>query len=223
MDEPLRQLPLFPLHSVLFPNMLMALHIFEDRYKRMIGYCLDSGSPFGVALIRRGSEAGAGEIEPYLVGTVAHVRDVERLDGGRMNILAQGTERFRVRELDASQPYLVGGVQKIEDAPWRNTVEQARALEMAQDAFQELAEVLTDRLDLRVNVRLASEPSALSFAMAGMLGIEQLERQRLLEVTDTAERFVEMLPLMRTLVAALRGPSLRRGDYQALKEWIQPN
>jgi Lon protease-like protein len=223
VDEQLRPLPLFPLRSVLFPNMLMALHIFEDHYRQMIGYCLDSGSPFGVVLIRHGSEVHEGDVDPYLVGTAAHVRDVEKLDGGRMNVLAQGMERFRVREIDSSQPYLVGMVQKVEDLPWSSTDEEARALELAQDAFQDLADVLTDRLDFRVDVRLADDPSALSFAMAGMLEIEQLGRQHLLEVTDTAERFTEMLPLMRDFVTMLRGPSLHRADYQELKELLHPN
>src|SRR5205814_5524803 len=84
---------LFPLNTVLFPGMPLPLHIFEERYKLMIGRCLEEERPFGVVLIQSGPEVG-GTAVPHRVGTTAHIAAVRRLDDGRMNLIAIGQERF---------------------------------------------------------------------------------------------------------------------------------
>ena len=89
-------LPLFPLNTVLFPGMPLSLHIFEDRYKRMIGECIDSGNPFGVVLIKRGQEANGPLAEPHEIGCTARIIEVEPLSEGRMNIVVLGQKRFRI-------------------------------------------------------------------------------------------------------------------------------
>ena len=89
------ELPLFPLNSVLFPGATLPLHIFEERYKLMIGRCLQSGSPFGVLLIRSGNEVGEAT-EPFEVGTTARIVRVQHLDEGRMNLVCLGEQRFRL-------------------------------------------------------------------------------------------------------------------------------
>ena len=88
-------LPLFPLNCVLFPNELLPLHIFEERYKAMINNCLDGVPEFGVVLIKSGSEVG-GQADPHLVGTVARIRQTQGLDDGRMMIVVVGKQRFHV-------------------------------------------------------------------------------------------------------------------------------
>src|SRR5687768_9701668 len=115
MVEP-APLPLFPLHTVLFPGHPLPLHIFEPRYRLMIGRCLEQSAPFGVVLIRAGLEVGA-PAEPYAVGTRAEIVRHERLDDGRLNLLCVGRERFRVRELIPGEPYLLGLVEELADAP----------------------------------------------------------------------------------------------------------
>jgi uncharacterized protein len=102
-----RELPLFPLQTVLFPGMVLPLHIFEERYKLMIQRCIADERPFGVVLIREGQEVG-GSAEPYEVGTAAIVAGVSYLEGGRMNIVTIGTERFRLHAVRRDLPYLVG-------------------------------------------------------------------------------------------------------------------
>ena len=123
----LKELPLFPLHTVLFPGMVLPLHIFEPRYRQMIGECIKSGEPFGVVLIQEGVEAGGSAI-PYEVGTSAYITQVEELADGRMNIFSIGYQRFRVHELRDSKPYLVG---LVEDYPFAGetqpTVQEAVA------------------------------------------------------------------------------------------------
>ena len=80
------KLPLFPLRTVLFPGMPLALHIFEDRYKEMMRRCIERSSPFGVVLIKHGDEVGPAA-EPYAIGCTARVVQVEPLPEGRMNLL----------------------------------------------------------------------------------------------------------------------------------------
>ena len=104
------ELPLFPLNTVLFPGMPINLHIFEPRYKLMIEQCIQNDEPFGVVLIHKGTEASGPLAEPHPIGCTAQITQVERLDDGRMNILAVGGERFQIRSLNLFEPYLVGTV-----------------------------------------------------------------------------------------------------------------
>ena len=103
-------LPLFPLDAVLFPGMQFKLHIFEERYKLMINRCIDADEPFGIVLIKQGREAIGPRAIPCDVGCTAKISDVQRLPIGRMNILVTGHRRFRIRDIDRSEPYLIGEV-----------------------------------------------------------------------------------------------------------------
>lgn len=105
-------LPLFPLHTVLFPGALLPLHVFEERYRLLVR----EGHDFGVVLIRSGLEVEhAGQAEPRLheVGTRATLVRVEALPDGRYHVLARGQERFRIVSLDHSRPYLTAEVNNI--------------------------------------------------------------------------------------------------------------
>jgi Lon protease-like protein len=88
-----RELPLFPLQTVLFPGMVLPLHIFEARYRTMIDLCLRENKPFGVLLIRDGHEVGGPAIT-YRMGTSAYITQAETLPDGRINILSVGYQRF---------------------------------------------------------------------------------------------------------------------------------
>ena len=105
-----QELPLFPLHVVLFPGGILPLHIFEERYQLMIQLCLEHESPFGVVLIKEGTETGE-PAKPHLVGTAVQILEVNRLDGGRMNLMTSGQYRFEILENQYNLPYLVGRVR----------------------------------------------------------------------------------------------------------------
>lgn len=107
------KLPLFPLNTVLFPGTPVSLHIFEERYKLMIGRCIEANQPFGVALLKNGSEVeGLGpKAEPYSIGCTALISQTQPAGSGRMNITAIGQDRFRILGLEDDQPYLVGSVE----------------------------------------------------------------------------------------------------------------
>ena len=117
------QIPLFPLHTVLAPGIALPLHVFEDRYRQMVRHCLDAPSPFGVVLIRDGSEVAprdgaAQELSIAGVGTFAEIREASRYADGRWDLLAVGTSRFVVREVRTDvEPYLVAEVDPYPDQP----------------------------------------------------------------------------------------------------------
>jgi uncharacterized protein len=104
------ELPLFPLNTVLFPGMPLHLHIFEERYKKMIKLCLDRSVPFGVVLINQGREAYGPLAEPHDVGCTAQIIETQPLTGDRMNIVAIGQERFRTILLDRQKASYINGI-----------------------------------------------------------------------------------------------------------------
>src|SRR5512137_1544687 len=114
MDEAIGviELPLFPLNTVLFPGQMLPLHIFEDRYRLMIRRCLAEDLPFGVVLIKRGSEVGA-EAEPHEVGTIARILKSSHQSDGTIDIVTVGQERFCIDHLIHDQPYLRGEVKTL--------------------------------------------------------------------------------------------------------------
>ena len=108
------ELPLFPLRSVLCPGIALPLHIFEDRYRLMVGRCIEAGDPFGVVLIREGREVGPIASQVATVGTTAAIRQAGRYPDGRLDIVTVGQRRFRIEGVDASsEPYLIGRVSYL--------------------------------------------------------------------------------------------------------------
>ena len=115
------RLPLFPLHTVLAPGIALPLHVFEERYRVMVRRCLDASAPFGVVLIREGSEvaprSGDGaDLAIAGVGTFAEIREASKYADGRWDLLVVGTGRFTVLEVDPiTEPYLVADVEPLPD------------------------------------------------------------------------------------------------------------
>ena len=93
------EIPLFPLPNlVLFPHIVVPLHIFEERYKLLINGCLDTSDIFGLVLLRKDADEES-EQTIHRVGVTVRIVEVERLDEGRMNILCEGENRFRIHRL----------------------------------------------------------------------------------------------------------------------------
>ena len=128
------QIPLFPLHTVLAPGIALPLHVFEERYRALVRHCLDASEPFGVVLIREGSEVaprdgGTQELSIAGVGTFAEIREASRYADGRWDLLAVGTSRFLVREVRTNvEPYLVAEVEPYPDQPGASDPEVAEEL-----------------------------------------------------------------------------------------------
>ncbi len=111
------EIPLFPLHTVLCPGIVLPLHIFEERYRALVRHCLDTGLPFGVVLIRDGREVGQGAASTLAgVGAFAEIRRAGRYPDGRFDLLAAATGRFAIESVDTMKaPYLVADVTPLDD------------------------------------------------------------------------------------------------------------
>ena len=111
----------FP-NLVLFPNIAVSFHIFEERYKLMINGCIDQAEAFGLVLLRSGATEESEETI-HRVGVTARITDVERLDDGRLNIMCEAETRFRISRFTQETPFWKGNVQFFEEEPARESFE----------------------------------------------------------------------------------------------------
>lgn len=222
MGHELEELPLFPLNTVLFPHAQIQLHVFEDRYRELVRACIADDRPFGIVLIRSGGEVGE-PADPYLVGTVVRINEVHHYDDGRMDIYVQGERRFRIRRIDESRPYLVGYVEPVLEHAIDDDERAETLLTQAREEFELLVQRLFERQEFSVQVVFPQDPVTLSFTIANLLSMENLQKQRLLEATDTLERFEELLPVLRNQILEANQPNYYRLASQDLREWITPN
>ena len=135
------ELPLFPLDVVLFPGEDLPLHIFEPRYRLMINECNEQKTPFGIVLVQPNSEHL--KEEPYPVGTIAQIEVLDRLEDGRMNLIARGLQQFRILELHRQTPYLSGLVEVFEDQA-EQVQTQTTSVNQASELFNAYLQVLID-------------------------------------------------------------------------------
>jgi Lon protease-like protein len=190
-----QRLALFPLNVVLFPGMGLPLHIFEERYKEMIGECLEGERRFGVCLIRSGAEVGE-PAEPYLNGTEAEILSARKLGDDRFILMAVGRRRFRVEEITQWRPYVAGQVRFLEaEAP------EGEAFALAEQARGEVVGYLHRMLELAdrtdTPLSLPRDPVALSYAAAALLPIAAPLKQELLEEAATTARLTRILEYLR--------------------------
>jgi Lon protease-like protein len=203
-EQPVRSFPLFPLGIVALPTESLPLHIFEDRYRRMIERCLqaDPGSEereFGIVWL---SEE---ELKP--VGCACEVEQViERLEDGRLNILVRGTRPFRLLERQDELPYPAGVVEFLQEQP--ETLDE-QAAEAARTLYRELVREATDR---------ELEPDELerldAYGMAGTVEFDVAARQQLLELRSENARLRLLAQLLQGAIEHLG--ALERAQARAL-------
>jgi Lon protease-like protein len=205
-------LPLFPLGAVLYPGMLLPLHIFEDRYRRLVRDLLDGPEPrrFGVIAIRKGRETGVEGVQSlYEIGCTATLRRVEEYQDGRFDLVTVGTQRFRLLALDRTLPYLQGEIEMLAD----EAVEPAGAapaVRAVQVAFRGYLDALTERGGATVRVEdLPDEPVLLSFIVAAAMVIDLPERQGLLDEPGVLRRLEAERALLSRETAMLRATTSR--------------
>ncbi len=215
-------LPLFPLGTVLYPGLLLPLHIFEERYLRLVRDLQAGPHPqrFGVIAIRKGRETGVDGISAlYEIGCTATLRQVTELPDGRFDLMTVGTQRFRLAELDQSQPYLQAQVDLLpEDSG--DEAAAAGAAQAVQAAFRGYLDVLAARGAAEVSVNdLPDEPVLLSYLVASSMLIDLSDRQVLLAEPDAVRRLTAERALLSRETAMLRSlgsapvPGLRNSPY----------
>lgn len=197
MRIPERDLPLFPLNTVLFPRSALPLHIFEPRYREMIERCLEEEIGFGVVLIKDGEEVGE-TAEPCSVGTVARILEVKRLQEGRMNLVAMGVVRFRIIQTHLVHPYLSADIERLEDEMGEIHA-LPRVTRVAQQIFVEYMSDLAKSTQSTVgkeNADPPDDPQILSYAIAINLQIPIEEKQTLLEMETVEGRLRHEITLL---------------------------
>lgn len=186
------KIPLFPLDMVLFPGSALPLHIFEERYREMVGECLAAGAPFGV--VRAEGEQMA------LIGCTARVvRVVERYPDGRIDILCEGMRRFEIEALDSSRDFLQAEVQYFEDDGARSTRPQREECAALHYATLHLAGIEAPAIHLDLNRPVAFQ---LADALPSDLGFKQQllgSRSDADRTTKLRDFYNEMLPKLRSV------------------------
>jgi Lon protease-like protein len=209
-------LPLFPLPSVvLFPNVFLPLHIFEPRYRTMVGDALAGDRMIGMVLLQPGWEANyEGRPRVYPVGCSGVITHVETLVDGRYNIVLRGLERFRILNEDDTRSYRLATVAPLAETPLgpddRSAVRQHRArLEALLAPAIEQAGLFKETSSSGLGAAASMPDEDLINALAQYLDLEPVEKQALLEqdgLRRRVESLVELLE-MKLLTARLPAPS----------------
>ena len=185
-------IPLFPLGTVLFPQMILPLRIFEQRYRLMINECLKNDTPFGIILIREGDEVQEGRLgtqaaRPHLVGTLAQITEVTKSVSGAFEITTIGTERFRLIDYHNDQPFMTGDIEL-----WPEEIQPGVELNVevakVRTAFQGYLKVLTELARKEVQMDIPTDPTDLSYFVPNWLQMEMETKQRLLEAPGPIQR-----------------------------------
>lgn len=214
MQIPERDLPLFPLNTVLFPRMPLPLHIFEPRYQEMIARCIHERIGFGVLLIKEGEEVG-GPAETFTVGTVARIVDVQAAEEGRLNLITMGVVRFRLLTTRDEHPYLSGDIERWEDEMGDLKALPRLTRETHRAYINYLAEIgeLMDKDDPPSQAVAPMDPQVLSYTIAANLQIPNPEKQALLEVETVQERLARELEILESERGFLQRVKLMRENF----------
>jgi Lon protease-like protein len=182
------EIGLFPLELVLLPTERVPLHIFEPRYKELVGECLREGREFGLLL-----EDDEGRRE---IGTRAGVVEVLQIfDDGRMNVVVEGRERFRLVELTEGRSFLTGDVEPVDDD---DDPPAATDVERALELFRRLVQVA--EADVEEPEELAD---SVSFELAARIDFGHELKQELLELTSERRRLRRLVALIERAIEAI--------------------
>lgn len=212
------RLPVFPLGTVLFPGLVLPLHIFEERYRALVRHLvgLPAGAPreFGVVAIRAGWEVApagppsrptpsGGEVTLHEVGCTAELRQVTELADGGFDIVTVGRRRFRIAEVDsAAAPYLTAEVEWLPEPADPDEMAGLLAARVISVFRQYLGLIRPDPQE--ISEQLPEDPTVLSHLVAATAALTVADRQRLLAIDDTAARLRAELRLLHREAALLR-------------------
>ena len=190
------EIPIFPLHTVLFPGGQLPLRIFEARYLDMVSRCLKENQGFGVCLIQEGGETGPAKVHP--VGTVAEIGDWSRGDDGLLHILAKGTYRFRMTASHTQEDGLkLGEIEWLGEEPAHTVPESHQALaELLRQFVTQLA------MDMGGAETEYDDARWVGYRLSELLPLSLVQRQYLLEISDPLKRLDILATLVQSLATA---------------------
>ena len=176
-------LPLFPLHTVLFPGGHLPLRIFEQRYIEMVKLAIAEDSPFGICAIREGTETGTPAV-PYSVGTLVRITDWDMPEAGILHVDTQGEERFVIRQI-RTEPngLLVGSVDPVSAEPYSAVPDELRL------AVEILRRIVAEYGADKFPAPPAFDNAAwVGFRLSEVLPLKLSVKQDLLEMNDSVTR-----------------------------------
>lgn len=203
-SQPPREIPIFPLPNVtLFPNMALPLHIFEERYKRMVHDCLQVDRYLGIFLLRQGWEQ-APEPIPYDVGGFGQIARAVKLPTGNFEIVVRGLGRVRVTSYIQEIPYRRALVELLED----EGDDSAELRNQAASMVERLKKILALRpglgAELQTHLKLLASPRDLAYAVAAHYpDLTIYERQSILEVRTVEMQLARITRLLNRDLARL--------------------
>lgn len=193
-EDSLLEIPLFPLHTVLFPGGALPLRIFEPRYLDMVSDCLRNASGFGICLISEGNETG-GEAEVFEYGTLGDISYWQQLPDGLLGITVRGRQRFRLVSSEIRNNGLtIGKVELIaNDTPLSLPSRYQVYGEMVRDMMEEMGHPYTT---LPKNF---DDAGWVSNRMAELLPIALVQKQYFLQLDDPVERLDRLSAILAEL------------------------
>lgn len=195
-------LPIFPLGVVLYPHERLPLHIFEPQYKEMIRTCMEEDVPFGVVLFDEGATADVG-------CTATVVKVVSQYDDGRMDILVEGLQRFRILQLYPENPYITAEVELIAEPP------EAPERDLKERAITQHMKLL-ELAGRTVRPSLYQDVREVSFVMAHNAGLTLRQKQKVLELPGEKDRIAYLVDHFEELIPRVE-------QMEDLKRKIQSN
>ncbi len=211
-------IPLFPLGTVLVPGLVLPLHIFEPRYRRLVGDLMarePHDRAFGVVAIREGWEVGEDGVRAlYDVGTLAVVREVVPYPDGRYDVMSNGDARFRLlRLVDEGTPYVCGEVEWLGEEPGDGDAPLLGRLVAERFEAYRAAVAGVGAVEAAHMLELPDDPHVLSYLVAAAMVLDLSDRQRLLEQHTVSERLrAESRLLTRETTMMRELPSLPAVD-----------
>jgi uncharacterized protein len=201
------KLPLFPLGSVLYPGLVLPLHIFEDRYRQLVADLLEAPEPrqFGVVAIRYGRETGIDGVSAlYETGCTAELQRVETYDDGRFDLVTVGAQRFRLLGLGEQAPYFTGDVEWLPEEIG-DEAEAGVVLTAVQQSFRSYLALIAERGGAHVTIpEMPDEPMLMSYLVAAAIVVDLPVKQRLLEEPDAYRRLLAERKLLGLEMRMLR-------------------
>lgn len=210
-NDEIVEIPLFPLNLVLFPGMPLPLHIFEERYKAMIGDCMRYNTPFGVSLIRSGQEVGS-PADPQPIGTTTRVLRSQMLEQGRINIMTKGERRFEIVDITQREPHVAALVRLLDEPVGEDF--SGISSEITEEFSRLMRNLISLTGGYASQVEIPTDPVELSYTIAANLEAPVPVRQELLEVPTAADRLNRLVPLLKRRNHALDEELQRQNPFK---------
>jgi uncharacterized protein len=212
-------IPIFPLNLVLFPNMEINLHIFEDRYKDMVDFCIKNNCPVGIMLIKSGQEVGEYAI-PYNIGTAGYINDNIRNTDGTIDILITGKAKFEIKQLTYNQPYLSANIQQSLPSIYRPGTKLLDQLKGSVEQMQQVITKASGGWMKKVNTK--EDPYLLTLQAINLLlenfSLPNTVKQNMLENQEVNTQIETLLPILDESIKLLNTEVQKNYPYSGFSK-----